>query len=272
MVGTASAELERLRWPRIEAPPHPLLAPHLARRHTGFVDATLPRHLVIPASATVALVVKLRDSAHRPAAFVTGPRDAHLVPEGDCATSYMEVRLGPLSGYPLLGVPLHELHGRIVDLRDVLGASGRRLAEQLREAPTWRRRFTILDQLLLGRLERGPHPSPEVARVWGRLVATGGAVRIGLLADEVGWSHKHLITRFKQQVGLSPKAAARLVRFDRVLRSLEQPGAPGWERVAAEAGYADQAHLIREFRTFTGRTPTAFVSHSTSAAPRMAMR
>ena len=92
------------------------------------------------------------------------------------------------------------------------------------------------------------------------------------LADEVGWSHKHLISRFKQQVGLSPKTAARLVRFDRVLRSIEQPGAPGWERVAAEAGYADQAHLVREFRTFTGRTPTVFVSHSTSAAPRVAMR
>jgi AraC-like DNA-binding protein len=259
VVGTTSAGLERLRWPRIEAPRHPLLAPHLARRHTGFVDATHPRHIVIPASATVVLVVKLRDSAHRPAAFVTGPRDAHLVPEGDCATSYMEVRLGPLSGYTVLGVPLRELHGRIVDLRDVLGASGRRLAEQLREAPTWRRRFTVLDQLLLGRLERGPQPSPEVARVWGRLVATGGAAEIGRLAGEVGWSHKHLITRFKQQVGLSPKTAARLVRFDRVLGSLEQPGTAGWERVAAEAGYADQAHLIREFRTFTGRTPTRWL-------------
>ena len=263
VVGTTSAELERLRWPRIEAPRHPLLAPHLARRHTGFVDATHPRHLVIPASATVALVVKLRDSAHRPAAFVTGPRNAHLVPEGDCATSYMEVRLGPLGGYILLGVPLYELHGRIVDLRDVLGASGRRLAEQLREAPTWRRRFAILDQFLLARLERGPQPSPEVARVWGRLVATGGAVRIGRLAGEVGWSHKHLITRFSQQVGLSPKTAARLVRFDRVLRSLEQPGTAGWERVAAEAGYADQAHLTRETRRLAGLSPRGLVSWMT---------
>jgi AraC-like DNA-binding protein len=256
----ATAELERLRSPRVVGRPHPLLAPHLARRHTGFVEKTRPRHLVIPASATVSVVVKLRDSAHRPAAFVKGPHHAHLVPDGECAASYLEVRLSPLSGYTLLGVPLNALGGRIVDLRDLLGADGRRVAERLREARTWRERFMVLDQLLLERLDGGPRPSPEVVRAVQRLVATGGAVRIGRLACEVGWSHKHLITRFTQQVGLSPKAAARLVRFDRVLRRLDQPDVPGWERIAAEAGYADQSHLVREFRTFTGVTPTAFVS------------
>lgn len=99
-----------------------------------------------------------------------------------------------------------------------------------------------------------------------RLAATGGTARIGELAREVGWSHKHLITRFTQQVGLAPKAVARLVRFDRVLRALERPGAPGWERIAAEAGYADQPHLVREFRAFTGLTPTAFRAPSGSCS------
>jgi AraC-like DNA-binding protein len=253
-----TAELERRRAPRVLGPLHPLLAPHLARRHTGFVEQTRPRRLVIPASATVSVVLKLRDSAHRPDAFVKGPHHTHLAPEGECASRYLEVQLSPLSGYTLLGVPLNALRGGVVDLRDVLGADGRRVAERLGEARTWRHRFGILDELLLERLDAGPRPAPEVVRAMQLLVATGGAARIGWVADEVGWSHKHLITRFTQQVGLSPKAAARLVRFDRVLRRLDQPGAPGWERIAAEAGYADQPHLVREFRTFTGLAPTAF--------------
>jgi AraC-like DNA-binding protein len=113
--------------------------------------------------------------------------------------------------------------------------------------------------LMLGRLEGGPRPAPEVAWAWRRLVASGGGIPIGRLAAEVGWSHKHLITQFRQQVGLRPKTAARLVRFHRVWRRLDQSGGrPVWAELAQEAGYADQAHLIREFRRFTGMTPTQF--------------
>src|SRR5918996_2959078 len=113
---------------------------------------------------------------------------------------------------------MDQLSGRIVDLVEVLGPDGRRLAERLRDTPSWGRRFALLDQFLLRRLERGPRPSPEVDRAWQRLVSTGGAVPIGRLADEVGWSHKNLIAKFRQQVGLAPKTAARLVRFKGVLR------------------------------------------------------
>jgi AraC-like DNA-binding protein len=148
--------------------------------------------------------------------------------------------------------------GHTVDLAEVLGPAGRRLAEQLRDTPTWAQRFALLDGFLLRRLADGPRPAPETDWAWQRLVASGGAVPIGQLASEVGWSHRHLIARFRQQVGLTPKTAARLVRFDRVWRRLDQPQPLDWADLAREAGYADQAHLIREFHRFTGTTPTAF--------------
>jgi methylphosphotriester-DNA--protein-cysteine methyltransferase len=76
----------------------------------------------------------------------------------------------------------------------------------------------------------------------------------------VGWSHKHLIAKFKQQIGVGPKTAARLVRFDQVWRRLDERRPLDWGQVAADSGYADQAHLIRDFREFTGTTPTDFVT------------
>jgi AraC-like DNA-binding protein len=172
-------------------------------------------------------------------------------------------RLRPLlargyAGFTLLGLPIDQLSGQIVDLVDVLGPAGRRLGDQLRETPSWRRRFALLDEFLLDRLERGPRPSPEVGWAWERLLATGGAVPIGRIAREVGWSHKHLIARFSQQVGLRPKTAARLVRLNRVWRRLDEHRPLDWGQVAADAGYADQAHLIRDFHQFTGTTPTQF--------------
>jgi AraC-like DNA-binding protein len=249
---------ERARWPRLAAAPQPQLRSLLRRGYAGFTEATTPRHLVLPATTSVPLVVKLRDSPHRPPAFVMGAHGSSTALEGDCSPSYLEVLLSPLGAYTLLGLPMEELSGHIVDLVDVVGPDGRRLGEQLRETPSWRRRFRLMDQFLLRRLARGPRPSPEVGWAWQRLVATGGAVPIGRLAAEVGWSHKHLITRFRQQVGLGPKTAARLVRFDGVWRRLDEHRPLDWGQVAADAGYADQAHLVREFRQFTGTTPTQF--------------
>jgi AraC-like DNA-binding protein len=117
-----------------------------------------------------------------------------------------------------------------------------------------------MDEFLLQRLERGPRPSPEVGWAWRRLVATAGAAPISGIANDVGWSHKHLITMFRRQVGLSPKTAARLVRFEGVSRLVEGAPRVDWGQVAADAGYADQAHLIREFRQFTGTTPTGYLA------------
>jgi transcriptional regulator GlxA family with amidase domain len=87
-------------------------------------------------------------------------------------------------------------------------------------------------------------------------------VPIGRIADEVGWSHRHLTTRFRQQVGLRPKTAARLVRFDGVWRRIDQRRPLDWGQVAADTGYADQAHLVRDFREFTGTTPIEFLAQT----------
>lgn len=259
---TSSAAPERVRWPRLAASPHRQLRSLLPRGYAGFTEATVPRHLVLPATASVPLVVKILDSPRRPPAFIMGAHDASTAVEGDCAPSYLEVWLAPLGAYTLLGSPLDELSGQLVDLVDVLGPTGRRLAEQLRETRSWRQRFAMMDQFLLLRMASGPRPSPEVGWAWQRLVASGGTVPISRIADEVGWSHRHFIARFKQQVGLTPKTGARLVRFDAVWQRIEQCRPLDWGRVAADAGYADQAHLIRDFRQFTGTTPAEFLART----------
>lgn len=228
--------------------------PRLGAVYRGFADGP-DSGLVLPATAEVVVIVKLEDSPLRPPEFVTGARGAPLRIEGACAPAYVEISLPPLRAYELLGLPMDELDGQIVELTDLVGEGGRELADRVRAAPSWVRRFAVLDEFLLRRLESGPAVAPEVKTAWHRLVSTGGRIAIGQLAAEVGWSHKHLISRFRRQVGLSPKIAARLIRLDRARRAAARPGAR-WDRVAADTGYADQSHLIRDFRTFTGTSPT----------------
>jgi transcriptional regulator GlxA family with amidase domain len=84
----------------------------------------------------------------------------------------------------------------------------------------------------------------------------GGAVRVADLADGAGCSHRHLVSRFREQVGATPKTAARVLRYSRAARLLAL-GHLAPAQVAAVCGYADQSHLTREFTRFAGTTPGA---------------
>lgn len=170
----------------------------------------------------------------------------------------VQVRLPPVTAGAVLGIRPAELGGAFVALADLWGRDAARLGERLSEATSWDERFAVTDAVLARRAEVGPAADPEVAWAWRRLVRTRGRVRVERLAAEVGWSRKRLWSRFHAQTGLPPKRASRLVRFDHAAHRLV--AGQGAARVAAEAGYADQSHLHREVREFTGTTPSAVAS------------
>ncbi|MBB4683538.1 helix-turn-helix domain-containing protein [Amycolatopsis jiangsuensis] len=113
----------------------------------------------------------------------------------------------------------------------------------------------MTDALLARRHEAGPPAAPEVAWAWHRIVGSRGLIRVDGLAAEVGWSRKRLWSRFCSQLGLPPQRAVNLVRFDHAARRLV--AGDDAARVAADTGYADQSHLHRDVRAFTGATPAA---------------
>ena len=237
----------------------------MARDYVGFSQKDEPagRWLMAPSPTVTAIVNLGPPFGGLPGSFVAGIEDTASVVEYGGSWSCLDLKFTPLGAYTLLGLPMNELSGRVVDIADVLGPAGRRLVEAVAEAPTWERRFVLLDDFWRRRAADGPAPSPEVARVWQRLTASGGRTPVGPLAAEVGWSNRHLITRFKEQVGLAPKSVGRIVRFQRLLDRLDrQP----LERLAVECGYYDQAHLNRDFREFTGLTPTAYLARRVPGA------
>ena len=184
------------------------------------------------------------------AAFVGGLTDRPTDTEFVGAAGGVQVDLTPLGARRILGLPMEELTNRVVALEDVLGRGAAELVERLAEAPGWPERFALLDAALLRRVDAGPAPSPEVAWSYGRLAAADGRVAVGALADEVGWSRRHFAARWRRDVGMGPKAVARILRFQRALRLLQE-GRPLAD-VAYDCGFADQPHLNREFRALGG--------------------
>ncbi|MEV4012325.1 helix-turn-helix domain-containing protein [Nonomuraea angiospora] len=165
----------------------------------------------------------------------------------------VQVRLSPAIARAVLDVSPADLDGAVVALDDLWGPEASRIRERLSEVSSWQDRFALTDALLARRHDAGPPVDPEVAWAWQRIVVSRGLVRVDGLAAEVGWSRKRLWSRFRSQIGLPPKRAVKLVRFDHAAHRLV--AGEGAARVAADAGYADQSHLHRDVVAFTGVTP-----------------
>ncbi|MCW3844586.1 helix-turn-helix domain-containing protein [Micromonospora yasonensis] len=204
--------------------------------------------------------------AHGVNAFVAGPFDAYCTTRTVGVGAGVQVLLTPPAARRLFGLPLGELANRAVPV-DRLDRWLARLRDDLAAAPDWPGRFARLDAALAGRLAAAGTVDRRLLRAWRLLAGSGGAVGIGALADEVGWSRRHLATVFRREFGLPPKTVGRLVRFQRAYTTVnpELAGPPpeggtvdrdvGWAELAARCGYYDQSHLIREFREFAGVTP-----------------
>ncbi len=174
----------------------------------------------------------------------------------------MQLSLTPLGARLLFGVPLNELAERCVPVVDLLPRAHRDLPWRLAELGDWPSRFARLDRALLDALQ---DPTDRTRIVgWGldRIVATGGAVDIGRLVRELGYSHKHVVRLFRDQVGLPPKEIARLARFQRLAQAIDGGRRTSWGNLAYQCGFSDQAHLSREVKRHTGLTPTAFEAAS----------
>jgi AraC-like DNA-binding protein len=189
--------------------------------------------------------------------FVAGMHAAPTIVHAASSWSCIELRFTPLGAHRLLGLPMHELANRSVGLEDLLPGAGQ-LSTRLRDARSWMERFDLVETFLVRRLADSMPPSPGVEWSWHRLRRTGGRASITELAAELGWSHRRLIARFREQVGLAPKTVARVLRFDRAVAALGSSTPRGLAEIAFDCGYFDQAHLNREFRELAGTTPTAF--------------
>ena len=248
------------------AAPHRVLRPAV-RRYCGYLEhsATPLTRREVPHGG-VTLIVSFGDpislrrgkdsTSHR--SFLAGLHDEHVVTEFTGGQHGMQIDLTPLGAYRLLGVPMRELANSSAAL-DALPHRGlSRLADRLADAPGWRDRMVVLDRTLLDWSRDWPAVDPEVSWVWRRLAGSGGLAPIGKLAEEVGWSRRHLATRFRDQVGLAPKPTARVLRFRRAAALLRRADAGTISGVAATCGYADHAHLTREFGELAGCTPTDY--------------
>jgi AraC-like DNA-binding protein len=179
----------------------------------------------------------------QPHCFLAGQLTGPLLLRAPDVTRILGVRFRPGGAAQLLGMPAQELTDRVVPAGD-LGLKSLAELSTLRE----------LEGALLG-LERGSADPlvDEAARLLSR------SPDVETAAASLGVSRRQLERRFKTRVGMQPKHFARIRRFQRVFHAMEGDSA-GWVDAAADCGYYDQAHLIRDFRDFAGEPPSLLLA------------
>ncbi|WP_256673017.1 helix-turn-helix domain-containing protein [Nocardia cyriacigeorgica] len=166
----------------------------------------------------------------------------------------LQIRLSPVVAAAVLR-DTDVIGGAVTPMARLWGNRSAELTERLRSAPSWDDRFALAAAFLRSRVPGRFDVAPEIAFAWDQAVRTRGLVRIQALAAETGWSRQRLWSRFRAHVGVTPKHAAELVRFDHAAHLLAAGRPPA--DAAVEAGYADQSHLHRRTKAITDLTPAA---------------
>ena len=192
--------------------------------------------------------------------WISGEREASIVIEETGVIHLVGVRFKPGGAFPFFRIPISELTDRVVELDAIWGNEIDRLRDQLAGGLTPATVFARLENWLLQRLAIHTQPSRSVAFALDRIQRGGDDARIGRIVELTGISHKHLVREFGRCVGLSPKTLARVCAFQSAINWIGFKPAVDWADAAAACGYFDQAHFIHEFRSFTGMTPSTYLT------------
>lgn len=230
----------------------------MAPSEAGSLERVLPTgfmHLAWKLSGPPLTVVSRPDSNGASALSIVGGARSGAYTRLLSPGRSVGLQLNPGAAIFLLGVPADELAERHTSLEDLWGGVAVELRERLAEIGDPDMALDLLERFLRARLPRAHGIDPAIAHaldLFRRSVAVRDAV------EQIGWSHRRFIDRFRETVGMTPKRFCRVRRLARVLRLASQRDDAPLAELALEAGYSDQPHFNREFRELTGMTPGAY--------------
>lgn len=185
------------------------------------------------------------------------------IPSGTNSTM-MVISFRKGMAYPFFPFPMHEISDCVVDADLIWGSDFAYLRERLLETKDITHRFSIVEEFLLKTFEAKLVVNPCVIYALKEIVQQPDQISIGRLNQKIGYSQKHFISMFKRQVGITPKAYLKIMRFQKAINEIEQSGNIDWALLSADCGFYDQAHFINDFKEFSGFTPEEYTKRKSS--------
>lgn len=258
------------RWNLVEAQPAPDLADAVECYWEGWGDIPPLVEKILPGTS-IQLMFNLKGrhsvlemdgkplGSNHTGGWLSGLQRRYLLIETHEGSHFVAARMKPWGAWRLLREPMREVSCRVPLLDELWGDAIHNLALRLAEAPNLFARFDILEMHLRNKLDPRCRQDDYVVSATRLLQHSQGTLRIESLCREIGTSRARLGRKFAEQVGLTPKTYARVVRISALTQRLGMPGNLDLAAVAADFGYHDQAHLNHDFQEFCGHTPTEYL-------------
>jgi AraC-like DNA-binding protein len=192
--------------------------------------------------------------------WISGERTRYIVIGAHENQQMVGIRFRPGGAYPFFRFPISELSEAVTELEFIWGGLVDEIRNQLVEAPTPEEKLRRLESFLLRQAQRSLEANRLISYAVNQLQHSPQFLAIRDLASSIGITQKHLISQFEKVVGLRPKSFARVCKFQKVVNLIEKESEIEWAGIAYECGYYDQAHFIKEFQTFSGLNPSAYLS------------
>jgi AraC-like DNA-binding protein len=191
--------------------------------------------------------------------WVSGMKTKYILIDAS-VSSMIGVHFRPGGAYPFFDFPINELNNQTVETELLWNTAIHRIRDAILNTAGIKEKFSILESYFLQKGKHRLEPNLFVSYAIDQLQQSPQVWTIEQLTRKVGITQKHLIALFKKHAGLSPKLFARISKFQKVIREVEQRRSVEWTPIAYECGYYDQAHFIREFQAFSGINPSAYLT------------
>ncbi|MBD2753492.1 helix-turn-helix domain-containing protein [Spirosoma validum] len=194
--------------------------------------------------------------------FITSRMNKFMTVRTHSQVGFVSVWFFDGSAYPFFPVSMHDVTNQAIDLRELWGRSADEMQDRVDKTETTAQRVQLIQQYLIAQLRKFGQPDAGIGFCIGQINRTNGQLSLEDLANRTGITNRHLVRRFNQCIGLSPKEFARIITFRNALKHLKKYPSLSLTEIAYESGYYDQAHFIRACRDHAGLTPGQLIATS----------
>jgi AraC-like DNA-binding protein len=193
-------------------------------------------------------------------AWVSGVRTRPITIPSGKQRKMMVIAFKKGKAYPFYNFPINELTDSVISADLVFGKSVIHLREKLQATKTTVQKFNLLEKFLLQQSQDKITLEPNcIQYAITKFVQQPTLLNYQNISEQIGYSQKHFIQLFKMQVGVAPKQYLRILRFQKLIQDIEYASRLNWSWFAHLNGFYDQAHLIHDFKAFSGFTPNEYV-------------